>query len=99
MASERSKNPYLGSFGTSIGRKTKKLCLLEVFPFKLVVIGSTKRTLPLNLAHMLIIKQKPGTGRNRANGANRRTVKVPPAPNRLALGHMVIRPRAMAKSG
>jgi hypothetical protein len=40
-----SKNPYLGCFGTSIGRKTKKLDLLEVSLFKLAVSASTKHTL------------------------------------------------------
>jgi hypothetical protein len=40
------------------------------------------------------------TGRNRTNGANCRTVMGTPAPNRLALRHMVtIRPRASAKEG
>jgi hypothetical protein len=40
-----SQNPCLGSFGTSIGRKMKKLGLLEVSLFKLVVSGSTIHTL------------------------------------------------------
>ena len=50
-----SQNPCMGSFGTSIGRKTKKLGLLEVSLFKLVVSGSTIHTpLSMNLAHTLI---------------------------------------------
>jgi hypothetical protein len=39
-----SQNPYLGSFDTSIGRKMKKLGLLEVSLFKLVVSGSAIHT-------------------------------------------------------
>jgi hypothetical protein len=62
----------------------KKLGLLEVSLFKLVVSGSTIRTpLPQTWLTRSFKRKNPVTIRNRATGANRRTVKGAPAPNRL----------------
>jgi hypothetical protein len=87
--SSTSKNPWLGFYGTSIGQTMKKLGLLHFSPSSFAGTGSTIRTLVhMNLEHA------PNARYNLApngseNGPNCRTVRAPPAPNRLALGHMV----------
>jgi hypothetical protein len=83
-----SKNPWLVFYGTLIGQTMKKLCLLHFPPLSFAGTGSTKRTsVCINLEHA------PNACLNLApsgfeNSPNYRTVRAPPAPNHLALGHM-----------
>jgi hypothetical protein len=76
----------------------KKLSLLHFPPSSFAGTGSTKRTsVCMNQEHAPKCTLKPSTRRNRANGANHRMVRAPPAPNRLTPGHMRARDRAHGK--
>jgi hypothetical protein len=90
-----SKNPWLGFYGTSIGQTVKKLGLFHFPPSSFAGTGSTERTLVhMNLEHAPNARYNLALGATAPTGANRRMVRAPRAPNRLALGHIVIRPRA-----